>query len=59
MSAQARPITVTEMRYVRTMRGPLHAPAIAVTREMGRTVKVSFWRFYRRGSDAELFMSRT
>ena len=41
MSAQARPITVTEMPYVRTLRAPLHAPAIAVTREMGRTVKVS------------------
>ena len=42
MRAQARPITVTEMCYVRTLSGPLHEPAIAVTREMGRTVKVSF-----------------
>ena len=42
MNAQARPITVTEMRCVRTLRGPLHVLAITVTREMGRTVKVSF-----------------
>ena len=32
------------MRYVRTLRGLLLAPAIAVTREMGRSVEVSILR---------------
>ena len=34
-------MTVTEMLYVRTLRGPLLAPAIAATREMERSVEVS------------------
>jgi len=40
MSAQAEPITATEMRYVRTLRGlsPVHVNL--VTREMGKGVKV-------------------
>ena len=35
---------MTEMRYVRTLRGLLLAPAIAVTREMERSVEVAFQR---------------
>ena len=41
MSVGAKPITVTKMRYVRTLRGLLLAPAIAVTREKERSVEVS------------------
>ena len=41
MSVGAKPITVTKMRYVRTLRDLLLAPAIAVTREMERSVEVS------------------
>ena len=40
MSVRAKPVTVAEMRYVRTRRGPLLASAIAVTREMERSVEV-------------------
>ena len=37
-------VFVRKMRYVRTLRGLLLAPAIAVTREMKRSVEVAFQR---------------
>ena len=39
-SVQAKSITVTEMRYVRTLKGLSLAPVNLVTREMGKSVKV-------------------
>ena len=39
-SAQAKSRTVTEMRYVRTLKGLSTAPVNLVTREMGKSVKV-------------------
>ena len=41
MSVGVKPITVTKMRYVRTLRDLLLTPVIAVTREMERSVEVS------------------
>ena len=33
-------MTATELRYVRTLRGPLAVPVNLVTKEMGKSVKV-------------------
>ena len=40
-SVQAKSITVTEMRYVRTRKGLSPAPVNLVTREMGKSVNVN------------------
>ena len=40
-SVPAKSITVTEMRYVRTLKGLSPAPVNLVTREMARSVKVN------------------
>ena len=36
----SKPMTATELRYVRTVRGPLAVPVNLVTKEMGKSVKV-------------------